>query len=1089
MKFWTLLYKNILFYRRSHLGALSGAAISTAILIGALVIGDSIRYSLKQLVYDRLGRTEYALQTGERFVRQELADDLSRTLNCDTAPLLQTRGMVIVEGGAKRINQVQVIGVDERFGIIGNCPEFYQSLTSNEIIINQRLADQLEVQSGDQVLIRLENLDAMPKEAPLATDRDLSIARRYMIKHIAESHQFGRYSLQTDQVEPFNVFVVLDELAQALELEELANTILVADSPDTGLTSSIMADALDSLFTLRDAGLKIQPLPKGAEVRSSRIFLDPPVVQRIKRAHPESQPLLTYFINEFTAGGHSTPYSFVSTAEAIGYDLDENEIIINDWLADDLNVSPGSKIDVVYYKLGSMRSLIEDTASFRIKTIVPLRGKFADRYLMPDFPGLAEEENCRDWEAGIPIDYDKIRDKDEAYWDDYRGIPKAFVSLQTTRDLWANRFGNLTAIRFAHRSADSLESALNSLLDPLDLGFRFSPVRQQGIQASENSVDFSQLFIGLSFFLIIAALLLTGLLFAFGVEQRSAENGTFLALGFQRSFVRKVILTEGLVIAVAGGLLGVVLGLLYELGVLYALKTMWFDIVGTSALQLKIYPRTLGIGLGAGVLISLLSMWLVARYQARRAITELQRGIPRSAVIRGKFSPWSLLIGVLCILFIVVILLTTSPGQDKHAAAAFFIAGALALIAGVAFSDVFLSQVNRKPKVEYLTLAKIGQRGNSRRRFQSLTLIGLLAAGVFITFTVGANRAGSRQPPTERSSGTGGFALWAESSLPIIYDLNSEKGKAFYQYDDPNVAFVPFKKKQGDDASCLNLHRISTPTLLAVEPDLLAKRNAFSAVKALPDVDLDNPWGALQEKRGDVIPGIADQTVIVWGLGKDVGDTLTYVDEHGRDLNIRLIAGLASSVFQGHVMIDENYFNQHYPSSNGHFVFLIDTPRDSLQETAEQLRWTFQDQGLTVQDTDERLAEFNKVNNTYLSIFMILGGLGLVLGSLGIGIVLVRNVLARRGELALMRALGFQQSMVKQLILSEHLVLLASGIGWGALAAFLAVLPALMTPGSSIPYATIIFTFVLVMGSGILWTILAAQLALRGDLIPALRNE
>ena len=50
--------------------------------------------------------------------------------------------------------------------------------------------------------------------------------------------------------------------------------------------------------------------------------------------------------------------------------------------------------------------------------------------------------------------------------------------------------------------------------------------------ASEGATDFSGLFIGFSFFLIAAALMLMALLFQFGIEQRAPEIGTLLALGF-----------------------------------------------------------------------------------------------------------------------------------------------------------------------------------------------------------------------------------------------------------------------------------------------------------------------------------------------------------------------------------------------------------------------------------------------------------------------------------------------------------------------------------------------------------------------------
>ena len=62
-------------------------------------------------------------------------------------------------------------------------------------------------------------------------------------------------------------------------------------------------------------------------------------------------------------------------------------------------------------------------------------GMAADPSLMPAFPGLADTENCRDWEPGIPIEVDRIRDIDEEYWDEHRGTPKAFVELGTGQGL------------------------------------------------------------------------------------------------------------------------------------------------------------------------------------------------------------------------------------------------------------------------------------------------------------------------------------------------------------------------------------------------------------------------------------------------------------------------------------------------------------------------------------------------------------------------------------------------------------------------------------------------------------------------------
>jgi ABC-type antimicrobial peptide transport system permease subunit len=148
-----------------------------------------------------------------------------------------------------------------------------------------------------------------------------------------------------------------------------------------------------------------------------------------------------------------------------------------------------------------------------------------------------------------------------------------------------------------------------------------------------------------------------------------------------------------------------------------------------------------------------------------------------------------------------------------------------------------------------------------------------------------------------------------------------------------------------------------------------------------------------------------------------------------------------------------------------------------------------QDQGMDLVPTSDRLAEFNQVENTYLAIFLILGSFGLVLGSVGIGIVVSRNVRERLGELALLRAVGFSRRSLQALVLSEHLALLLAGILLGLLAALLATLPSLLAPGSGIPYATLLTLLVIVLLNGGIWTYTAVRRGTRQDLLPALRRE
>jgi len=224
-------------------------------------------------------------------------------------------------------------------------------------------------------------------------------------------------------------------------------------------------------------------------------------------------------------------------------------------------------------------------------------------------------------------------------------------------------------------------------------------------------------------------------------------------------------------------------------------------------------------------------------------------------------------------------------------------------------------------------------------------------------------------------------------------------------------------------------------------------------------------------------------------MGKKVGDTLDYTDERGRNFKIRIVAAVANSILQGSLVIAEDEFIARFPSESGHRMFLIDAPSKNMHEISKALSRSMRDTGLELTPTTQRLAAFNAVQNTYLSTFQVLGGLGLLLGSIGLGVVVLRNVLERRGELALLLAVGFRRRALKWLVISEHGALLLIGLAIGIVAAGVAVLPALLSPGAGVPYVSLALTLAAVSISGAVWTWFATALALRGRLLDALRNE
>ena len=217
-----------------------------------------------------------------------------------------------------------------------------------------------------------------------------------------------------------------------------------------------------------------------------------------------------------------------------------------------------------------------------------------------------------------------------------------------------------------------------------------------------------------------------------------------------------------------------------------------------------------------------------------------------------------------------------------------------------------------------------------------------------------------------------------------------------------------------------------------------------------------------------------------------------YTDEHGRSFKVKIVGALANSILQGSLIIDEAEFVKRFPSEAGHRMFLMDVSSKggaSVTNVSATLSRALQDVGLELTSTTQRMASFNAVQNTYLNTFQVLGGLGLLLGSAGLGVVVLRNVLERRGELGLLRAVGFRRRSLRWLVLSEHGGILAVGLAVGMISALASILPVLLAPGAELHVWALGVTLGGVLSVGLLATWLATSLALKGELLEALRSE
>jgi ABC-type antimicrobial peptide transport system permease subunit len=1079
------ILKSVKFYKKQHLLLLLGTFISASVIIGGLIIGDSVKYSLLKLSSLRLGKTQYALNAQGRFVSYELASRLEQKLQTTVSGVLTIDGLAINPENNLKVNQVNVIGIDTSFTKLA--PASYIMPGNQEVYLNQNLAKRLNANIGQELVIRIQPIDPIPVNAPFAQEKPASVSLRLTITDILSNEQLGRYSLQSDQKAPLNLFVPREVLEHKLELQGKANTLLIAEK--NNLNQQEIKHALNSSFQLNDASLFIKETEEYFEINSERVFIDKSLSNALTTSSTEE--VLTYLVNNISLKTQSTPYSFVSGLSSAEFKY-PNGAFINQWTANDLQARPGDTLNLTYYVIGDMRQLSEENTTVIVEGILPDRGDIFQPSLMPDFPGLANAESCSQWETGVPIDLKKIRDQDEKYWEEFKGTPKVIIPLALAKTLWANPYGECTALRYSkqNHNKETLKAKLNALIAPQQVGLHFVAVADNGNHAATHGVDFAELFLSLSFFVLLAAVILLVLFISLSFYTRIPELNTLFALGIPFKTINKLWLSEGTVPIFIGSSMGAMGGIGFARFLLWGMNTLWYDAVRTNQIAINLTFRSIVIGIVAAILIGMGTYYILLRkFTIKQLINKAKTEIASKNKSIALISlPWITLMSAIAIL--AYSLLKTQGTQ----ASLFLSAGALTLLSLILFVNQWLLKLSTKNPFPVLTTRYYISKSLSRQKRRSIAAISLLAISTFSVLITGANRKTFAGSTEANHSGTGGYVYWAESSIPVSVNLNTVQGKESFNFADEAIAdsmsFLQLLTLDGNDASCLNLNQVAQPQILGLNPKVLNHRESFSFTNLLPGISNEHPWLELEKEYGhNIIPCYADQTIITWGLIMKLGDTLHYVNETGEELHLVLAGGLASSVFQGNVLIDSKHFRQHFPSVAGAKSMLIDFNGNQETAISELLDFYFQDIGLWYTFTNKRLDEFNSVTNTYLNIFMLLGGLALIIGTIGFGLLVIKNRQERKQELALLTALGISAKTQQGILLKEQLALLAIGIAIGGVGAFVGILPSILSPAFSLPIRFILFLFASIFLSGMLWIAIAALSTKEKEVIAGLRSE
>jgi ABC-type antimicrobial peptide transport system permease subunit len=201
-----------------------------------------------------------------------------------------------------------------------------------------------------------------------------------------------------------------------------------------------------------------------------------------------------------------------------------------------------------------------------------------------------------------------------------------------------------------------------------------------------------------------------------------------------------------------------------------------------------------------------------------------------------------------------------------------------------------------------------------------------------------------------------------------------------------------------------------------------------------------------------------------------------------------IAAGLKPSVFQGYVIISRNNLNRFFPSVSGSQVFLINGDPGSTGNYLTSLTERLAGYGAHFETASERLSSFFVVTNTYLSVFSILGGLGLILGVIGLGFILLRNFSQRKKEFGLLMAAGFSLKEIKKMILRDQLGILFTGVITGLVSALTATMHSLLT-NPELPWLNICIMVLLITLTGYIAVSVSLKPISGNALIQSIRRE
>lgn len=966
-------------------------ALASSVLLGAFLVGDSIRSGLRNRLVEPLRDVTHAWVSPSHVSAERAERDAALVIRYDGSAQNQEEATL---GG------VTCWGIDERFIFLMDSAAWRPY--PGRAWVTQEVAEKLRLRVGDVFYLRLPDPKAPSAQAVFARKSPQDRTKEVQVKlgAVLPDRGMGRFDLVPTFGNMRGVFVSRSWLAQQLGVPDGGN-VAVGSSP-----------ALVKGLTLQDFGLSLHEARSagGWVLHSEDLVLPEEQVQSALKV-AGSRRVSIALADKLSSETSSASYGVAAWIEG-------EEPGINEWAAKDLKWSKDKPITTSLLVSRPDGSYGIYDASLSPTRFLPMKGLGGEPAFVPAISGVTDAKRVDDWDPPFPLDHQRITQRDEDYWDQHRAAPRLLLAREDLKSAW-NGKETITGVWFPSGSKKEIEAAL---ITELTKGLPEEAVnlREAAVKAAQGSTDMTSLILALGFFLLLAALGLAGSSFRLMVTQEAKSVALLGALGVSQSVIRRVFITEGLLLGVAGSLLGVAGGIFFASLSLGALGTLLRDTFPSGTLSLAVDPL-LCVACGVGSLAFVIWPVMGGLKEAKNlALIQTLRGgasLTLNTKTSGPWVPWA----ASAVLF-VGFGLTMSPPTNSLVVGF----GAFSLV--MSGASWLLGRTFKPGKT--LSFSRLLLRHCQESRSSLLLIFFLSGMAAFMLAAV-AGQADLK--------GVRDYRLILRTSIPMEISMATPEGRRRLGFTDEElkttegIRVLSFLVGPGQDASCLNPAKPVKPRFIGL-PYETAREHPFF-------MDPKSAWITLtRSEPQNPAPALGDQDTVLWTLLSGVGKEMAWEG----DRSVRFTGLIKSSPLAREVMVSQADFQSVYPGITSPSLFVITPSAQSASEVrmlGETLQTALAPLGPEVTFAADEINRLKRVQLSYMALFFALGSFGLILGMAGSAFASAREVTARRQQYALMRALGLPSNRLLRLALLPGIL---AGLG-GTLAGLLCGGPSLFS--------------------------------------------